>query len=101
MLSRFMKEKYTPFILSTKGKALALFGTAAILAAGIYGVTQVRNMEQYRSLYTVNIVYIVVSRVLDRNNISNPLLQTPLNACYISGCTLSLVCPDNFRLTES
>ncbi|CAM9351148.1 unnamed protein product, partial [Laminaria digitata] len=37
---RFMKEKYTPFILSTVGKALVLFGTAALLAAGIYGVTQ-------------------------------------------------------------
>lgn len=38
---RFMKEKYTPFILSTKGKGLVLFGTAALLAAGIYGVTKV------------------------------------------------------------
>lgn len=39
-IGRFMKEKYTPFILSKTGKALALLGTAAILAAGIYGVTQ-------------------------------------------------------------
>ena len=39
---RFMKEKYTPFLLSTKGKALVLLGTTSLLAAGIYGVTQVR-----------------------------------------------------------
>lgn len=56
MIVRFMKEKYTPFILSKTGKALALLGTAAILAAGIYGVTQVRNIEQYLSWHTVNTV---------------------------------------------
>ena len=38
---RFMKEQYTPFILSTKGKALVLVGSACIFAAGVYGVTQV------------------------------------------------------------
>lgn len=38
---RFMKEKYTPFLLSTRGKVLVLLGTAALLAAGMYGVTQV------------------------------------------------------------
>ncbi|CBN79522.1 similar to Patched domain-containing protein 3 [Ectocarpus siliculosus] len=37
---RFMREKYTPFILSTKGKALVLVGSACIFAAGVYGVTQ-------------------------------------------------------------
>lgn len=39
---RFMKETYTPFLLSTKGKALVLLGSAALFAAGVYGVTQVR-----------------------------------------------------------
>lgn len=38
---RFMREKYSPFILSTKGKALVLVGSACIFAAGVYGVTQV------------------------------------------------------------
>lgn len=38
---RFLKEQYTPFILSTKGKAVVLVGSACILAAGVYGVTQV------------------------------------------------------------
>ncbi|CAM9359742.1 unnamed protein product, partial [Ectocarpus fasciculatus] len=39
-IGRFMKEKYSPSILSTKGKALVLLGSAGLLAAGIYGVTQ-------------------------------------------------------------
>lgn len=37
-----MKNKYTPFLLSAKGKAIILIGTTGLLAAGIYGVTQVR-----------------------------------------------------------
>lgn len=40
-----MKEKYTPFLLSTRGKVLALLGTVALLAAGIYGVTQVGRVS--------------------------------------------------------
>lgn len=36
-----MKEKYTPFLLSGKGKALVLLGSAGLLAAGIYGATKV------------------------------------------------------------
>lgn len=40
-----MKEKYTPFILSAKGKAVVLLGTLALLAAGIIGVMQARNIE--------------------------------------------------------
>ncbi|CBJ26537.1 conserved unknown protein [Ectocarpus siliculosus] len=39
-IGRFMKEKYSPFVLSAKGKALVLLGSAGLLAAGIYGVTQ-------------------------------------------------------------
>ncbi|CAM9472819.1 unnamed protein product [Ascophyllum nodosum] len=39
-IGRFLKEKYTPFILSIPGKTIILLGTAALLAAGIYGVTQ-------------------------------------------------------------
>ncbi|CAN0008284.1 unnamed protein product [Ectocarpus sp. 12 AP-2014] len=39
-MGRFMKEKYSPFVLSAKGKALVLLGSAGLLAAGIYGVTQ-------------------------------------------------------------
>lgn len=38
-----MKEKYTPLLLSTKGKVLVLLATAGLLAAGIYGGTQVRR----------------------------------------------------------
>lgn len=41
LIVRFMKNNYTPFLLSAKGKALVLLGTVALLAAGIYGVTQV------------------------------------------------------------
>lgn len=40
-----MKEKYAPFLVSTKGKALVLLGSAALLAAGVYGVTQVRLIQ--------------------------------------------------------
>ena len=36
-----MKDKYSPLLLSTKGKALVLLGTAGLLAAGIYGVVNV------------------------------------------------------------
>ncbi|CAM9170392.1 unnamed protein product, partial [Ectocarpus sp. 8 AP-2014] len=39
-IGRFMKEKYAPSLLSVKGKALVLLGSAGLLAAGIYGVTQ-------------------------------------------------------------
>ncbi|CAM9359667.1 unnamed protein product, partial [Ectocarpus fasciculatus] len=39
-IGRFMKDKYAPFVLSTKGKALVLFASAGLLAAGMYGVTQ-------------------------------------------------------------
>lgn len=35
-----MRDKYTPFILSAKGKVLVLVATASLLVAGIYGVTQ-------------------------------------------------------------
>ncbi|CAM9869255.1 unnamed protein product, partial [Ectocarpus sp. 12 AP-2014] len=37
---RFVKEKFSPCILSGKGKALVLLCSASLLAAGIYGVTQ-------------------------------------------------------------
>ena len=40
---RFMKEKYTPVILSIPGKIAILLGTVALFAAGIYGVTQVKR----------------------------------------------------------
>ncbi|CAM9472679.1 unnamed protein product, partial [Ascophyllum nodosum] len=39
-VGRFMKETYTPFLLSMPGKIVVLLGTVALLAAGIYGVTQ-------------------------------------------------------------
>lgn len=39
-----MKNTYTPFILSVKGKTLVLFGTTMLLAAGIYGVKQVQSI---------------------------------------------------------
>lgn len=44
-----MKNKYTPFILSAKGKALVLLGALAILAAGIIGVTQARDIDWSRT----------------------------------------------------
>ncbi|CAM9122089.1 unnamed protein product, partial [Laminaria digitata] len=39
-VGRFMKTRYTPFILSATGKALVLVGASALLATGIYGVNQ-------------------------------------------------------------
>lgn len=42
---RFMKETYTPFLLSTKGKALVLLGSVALFAAGVYGVVEVRSLH--------------------------------------------------------
>lgn len=41
VVCRFMKEKYAPSLLSVKGKVVVLLGSAALLIAGIYGVTQV------------------------------------------------------------
>ena len=41
--SRFMKDTYSPLLLSGKGKAFVLLGAAALLAAGIYGVNEVRG----------------------------------------------------------
>lgn len=38
---RFMKDKYSPVLLSGKGKAFVLLGAAALLAAGIWGVNEV------------------------------------------------------------
>ncbi|CAM9506157.1 unnamed protein product [Ectocarpus sp. 12 AP-2014] len=39
-IGRLMKDKYAPSLLSAKGKIVALLGSVALLAAGIYGVTQ-------------------------------------------------------------
>ncbi|CAM9899558.1 unnamed protein product, partial [Ectocarpus sp. 12 AP-2014] len=39
-IGRFMKDKYSPFLLSAKGKVLVLLGSVGLLVAGIYGVTQ-------------------------------------------------------------
>lgn len=41
-----MRDKYAPFLLSTKGKVLVFMATASLLIAGIYGVTKVR-LRQY------------------------------------------------------
>lgn len=35
-----MEDKYTPALLSTKGKAVVLIASAALLSAGVYGVTR-------------------------------------------------------------
>lgn len=42
LFTRWMRDTYTPFILSPLGKALVLLATGSILAAGIYGATEVR-----------------------------------------------------------
>ena len=50
---RFMKDKYTPAILSIPGKITILLGTVALLAAGIYGVTQVKHYMRARIISTI------------------------------------------------
>eukprot|EP00903_Cladosiphon_okamuranus_P010290 g9741.t1 len=37
---RFMKERYTPLVISREGKALVLLGSLGLFVAGVYGVTQ-------------------------------------------------------------
>lgn len=37
-----MKEKYTPLLISTWGKVAVLLGTASLLAAGMYGTSEVK-----------------------------------------------------------
>ena len=37
---RFMKERYTPLVISREGKTLVLLGSLGIFVAGVYGVTQ-------------------------------------------------------------
>eukprot|EP00752_Nemacystus_decipiens_P008590 g7670.t1 len=39
-IGKFMKDKYAPHLLSGKGKAVVLLGSAALLAAGIDGVVK-------------------------------------------------------------
>ncbi|CAM9459401.1 unnamed protein product [Scytosiphon promiscuus] len=39
-IGKFMKDKYSPVLLSAKGKVFVLVGSALLLAAGIWGVTQ-------------------------------------------------------------
>lgn len=41
--ARMMRDKYSPWLLSAKGKALVLLASAGLLGAGIYGVTQVQQ----------------------------------------------------------
>ena len=72
---RFMKEKYTPFLLSAKGKALVLLGTTSLLAAGIYGVTQVRG----RSHKTVSLA-ILSNGWFNAQRTSNTPLEVFINS---------------------
>eukprot|EP00752_Nemacystus_decipiens_P004731 g4312.t1 len=39
-IGKFIRDKYSPLLLSSKGKALVLLGATALLAAGIYGATK-------------------------------------------------------------
>lgn len=51
---RFMKYRYTPFILSAAGKSLVLLGTAGLLTVGIWGATEVCDLNNCpRSMQTV------------------------------------------------
>lgn len=52
---RFMKDTYTPFILSAAGKLVVLLGTAAILSAGIWGATQVRAQATAKLQHSPNV----------------------------------------------
>lgn len=47
---RFMKDKYSPRLLSAPGKLLVLFASALLLTAGIYGVTQVMLLSHCTNL---------------------------------------------------
>ena len=47
LYGRFMKDTYTPFLLSAKGKALVLLGSVALFAAGVYGVVEVREISTH------------------------------------------------------
>lgn len=46
MKIRFMKDTYAPLLLSTKAKIAVLLSALALLAAGIYGATQVRESRR-------------------------------------------------------
>ena len=48
-----MRDKYTPLLLSIKGKTLVCLGTALLLAAGIYGATQVAVRSCYSHLISL------------------------------------------------
>lgn len=49
-----MKDTYTPFLLSAKGKALVLLGTVALFAAGVYGVTQVSKYVSQQDVLSLS-----------------------------------------------
>lgn len=58
VLGRFMKERYTPLLISRGGKTLVLLGSLGLSVAGVYGVTQACfvasepwNSGWYRSLW--------------------------------------------------
>lgn len=40
---RWMQDKYAPFLLSTKSKALNLLATAGLLLYGVYGAREVHT----------------------------------------------------------
>lgn len=46
IIIRFMKNRYSPRLLSASGKVMVLLASALLLTAGIYGVTQVMMMPQ-------------------------------------------------------
>lgn len=58
-----MRDKYTPFLLSRKGKTLVLLATTALLAAGIHGVTKVRWFRRARHGLRYHVLCVVPSRV--------------------------------------
>lgn len=56
-----MKDKYSPLLLSGKGKAVVLLGAAGLLAAGIYGVTQV-HYGDFRLRSAIAVLLLLLER---------------------------------------
>ena len=68
--SRFMKNKYSPFLLSCKGKVLVLLAATGLLLSGINGVTQVgvRSLMEDGTRKCVPLVAVELGKKSRRTN---------------------------------
>lgn len=75
LFTRWMRDTYTPFILSPLGKALVLLATGGLLASGLYGATEVRAFSGLGSYCTRSTSMNRVSQTLKQVVLFGPLVH--------------------------